>query len=561
MNFVSYLSRRKKREGEEEKRRRNGQERNKDQRLRTLPDEHLKYDFNSLQLLKPYWGGHVIKGDTSLRDEGTHPRLKARLAVVGLTGHALLLYLDIPEVERSHDEYRKKHKLSPPLLICKYCLEDPDKERLRNIYSLAFLLGQNPDTYMFTNIGNVCHCLLDVTQLGLTNPQHVPLEVLAIEGRQHTFQFHFNTLRNIGVVDFTLDDVLDEPVGVGGTIEPPKCVTDTPPSLESVKLEDAVKLPEPILQRVEGEWLFSHPAFECHVRKSHYAWHLQLLDEYSPLIEICTKRRRLVCGRQLGNSEYFPVDVGLHQGSAISPYLFALILDELSRGIQESILWCLIFADDIVLVSDTPDGLNERLEQWREMLEDKGLRVSREKTEYMRCDFNRNENDQNEEAVIRIGEHILEPKESFRYLRYVIYKFDKIEDYVTHRIQAGWLKWRAATGILYEKNVPLKLKGKFYRVATRPAMMYGSECWPLTKVQANRMEVAEIRMLRWTYGHVKRRPQSAPIRRVETIVVDGVRRRGRPKLKWEDRLKADLKELLLSEDMTSDRIRVDEVDA
>ncbi|GKF54896.1 retrovirus-related pol polyprotein LINE-1 [Tanacetum coccineum] len=87
-----------------------------------------------------------------------------------------------------------------------------------------------------------------------------------------------------------------------------------------------------------------------------------------------------------GNSEYFPVDVGLHQGSAISPYLFALILDELSRGIQESIPWCLIFADDIVLVSDTPDGLNGRLEQWREMLEDKGLRVSREKTEYMRCD-------------------------------------------------------------------------------------------------------------------------------------------------------------------------------
>ncbi|GJX94303.1 hypothetical protein Tco_0348889 [Tanacetum coccineum] len=51
------------------------------------------------------------------------------------------------------------------------------------------------------------------------------------------------------IFDFTLDDVLDEPAGVGGTIEPPKCVTDTPPSLESVKLEDAVKLPEPILQR------------------------------------------------------------------------------------------------------------------------------------------------------------------------------------------------------------------------------------------------------------------------------------------------------------------------
>ncbi|GJY17523.1 putative mitochondrial protein [Tanacetum coccineum] len=68
--------------------------------------------------------------------------------------------------------------------------------------------------------------------------------------------------------------------------------------------------------------------------------------------------------------------------------------------------------------------------------------------------------------------------------------------------------------------------------------------------------------LRW-FGNVKRRPQSAPVRRVETIAVDGVRRRGRPKLRWEDRLKTNLKELLLTKDMTSDRnswrtrIRVD----
>nr|GEV10918.1 putative cytochrome P450 [Tanacetum cinerariifolium] len=59
--------------------------------------------------------------------------------------------------------------------------------------------------------------------------------------------------------------------------------------------------------------------------------------------------------------------------------------------------------------------------------------------------------------------------------------------------------------------------------------------------------------LRW-FGQVKRRPQTAPVRRVEAMVVEGLRRRGRPKLRWEDRLKQDMKELLLSEDMASDRI-------
>nr|GEX50182.1 hypothetical protein [Tanacetum cinerariifolium] len=223
-----------------------------------------------------------------------------------------------------------------------------------------------------------------------------------------------------------------------------------------------------------------------------------------------------------GNTEYFTVDVGLHQGSAISSYLFALILDELTKGIQDSIPWCLIFVDDIVLVSKMPHGLNGRLEQWRKDLEDKGLRVK--------------------------------PKESFRCLGSMMHKSRRIENDVTHRIQVGWLKWRVATGILCDKKVPLKLKGKFYRVAIRLAIMYGSECWPLTKVQANRMEVVEMSMLR---------PQSATIRRVESLNVDGAKRRGRPKLMWEDRLKTDLKEMLLSKDMTFDRnawrtrIRVD----
>ncbi|GKC96942.1 retrovirus-related pol polyprotein LINE-1 [Tanacetum coccineum] len=221
----------------------------------------------------------------------------------------------------------------------------------------------------------------------------------------------------------------------------------------------------------------------------------------------------------------------------------------------------------------------------REALEDNGLRVSREKTEYLRCDFSNAEIARNKE--ICIGDKILQPKESFRYLGSMMHKFGRINEDVAHRIKATWLKWRTNTGVLCDRNAPLKLKGKFYRVAIRPAMLHGSECWPITKALANRMEVAELRMLRWTcgktmldkipngvyraklevesiinkiregwlrrFGHVNRSPQSAPVRRVEPLVVDGLRIRGRPKLRWEDIVKLDMKELLLSKDMTSDR--------
>ncbi|GJV63071.1 ataxia telangiectasia mutated family protein [Tanacetum coccineum] len=202
----------------------------------------------------------------------------------------------------------------------------------------------------------------------------------------------------------------------------------------------------------------------------------------------------------IGNTEFFPVDVGLHQGSEINPYLFALILDELSREIQEDILWCLIFADDIVLVSESAKGLNMRLEDWRKALEDNGLRVSREETEYLRCDFGNGEITHNEEVDVCIGDKILQPKESFRYLGSLLHKSGRIDEDASNRIKATWLKWRATTRVLCDRNVPLKLNGKFYRVAIRPAMLYGLECWPITKALANRVEVAELRMLRWTCG-------------------------------------------------------------
>ncbi|GJR45109.1 retrovirus-related pol polyprotein LINE-1 [Tanacetum coccineum] len=262
----------------------------------------------------------------------------------------------------------------------------------------------------------------------------------------------------------------------------------------------------------------------------------------------------------MGSTEFFQVEVGLHQGSTISPYLFTLILDELSRGIQESIPWCMIFADDIVLIAESAEGLNNRIEKYDVL---------------------------HQEVNIRIGDQILQPNESFRYLGLVIHRSGRIDEDVARRIGVGWMKWRAASGVMCDRRIPLKLKGKFYRVAIRPAMLYGSECCPITKAQANRVEVAELRMLRWTcgktmvdmipngvfraeldvdsiidkmkegrlrwFGHVKRRPETAPVRRVEAMLVEGSRRRGRPKLRWEDRLKQDMKKILLSEDMTSDR--------
>jgi hypothetical protein len=78
-----------------------------------------------------------------------------------------------------------------------------------------------------------------------------------------------------------------------------------------------------------------------------------------------------------------------------------------------------------------------------------------------------------------------------------------INEDVSHRIRARWVKCRQTSGILCDKKFPNKLKGKFYRTAIRPAMMYSTECWA-TKIQhIQKMSAAKIRMLCWICGHTR----------------------------------------------------------
>ena len=136
--------------------------------------------------------------------------------------------------------------------------------------------------------------------------------------------------------------------------------------------------------------------------------------------------------------------------------------------------------------------------------------------------------------------------------------------------------------------MPQKLKGKFYRTAIRPAMLYGAECWPTKRRHVQQLSVAEMRMLRWSYGHTRRdrvrnedirdrvgvapieekliqhrlrwfghvqwRPLEAPVRSGILKRADNVKSgRGRPKLTWDESVKRDLKEWNISKELAMDR--------
>jgi Reverse transcriptase (RNA-dependent DNA polymerase) len=61
-------------------------------------------------------------------------------------------------------------------------------------------------------------------------------------------------------------------------------------------------------------------------------------------------------------SDIFPIKIGLHQGSALSSYIFILVMDDITNDIKGDISWCILFADDMVLIDESKIGVDQKLE-------------------------------------------------------------------------------------------------------------------------------------------------------------------------------------------------------
>ena len=82
-------------------------------------------------------------------------------------------------------------------------------------------------------------------------------------------------------------------------------------------------------------------------------------------------------------SKELEVNGGVHQGSVLSPLLFAIVVDVATYKIKEGKLQEILYVDDIVLIAESMAELQETFYCWKSALESKGLKVNLMRTKVM----------------------------------------------------------------------------------------------------------------------------------------------------------------------------------
>ncbi|MCJ8737661.1 hypothetical protein PDJAM_G00026650 [Pangasius djambal] len=229
------------------------------------------------------------------------------------------------------------------------------------------------------------------------------------------------------------------------------------------------------------------------------------------------------------------------------------------------------------------EQVEENLERWRFALERRGMKVSRSKTEYMCV------NEREGSGTVRLQGEEVKKVQEFKYLGSTVQSNGQCGKEVKKRVQAGWNGWRKVSGVLCDRKISARIKGKVYKTVVRPAMLYGLEIVSLRKRQESELEVAELKMLRFSlgvtrldrirneyisgtayvgrlgdkvrearlrwFGHVQRRESEYIGRRMLDMELPGRRRRGRPKRRYMDIINEDMKLVGASVEDAEDRDR------
>ena len=188
---------------------------------------------------------------------------------------------------------------------------------------------------------------------------------------------------------------------------------------------------------------------------------------------------------------------------------------------------------------------------------------------------------------LELGGEQIEVVTSFCYLGDVTGERGGCFDATTARIRSAWKKFRELLPILTCRGISLSNRGNGYNACVRSVLLHASETWPVTAVDIARLCRSDHAMIRWIcsskiadreslhmlrsrlglasieevlrwnrlrwFGHLQRMDKNSWPRKIENIVVPGPHHTGRPRKRWLDCIKDDLKHTRLTPEQASNR--------
>ena len=257
-----------------------------------------------------------------------------------------------------------------------------------------------------------------------------------------------------------------------------------------------------------------------------------------------------------GYSEEFGVGVGVHQGSVLSPLLFIIVLEALSREFRTGCPWELLYADDLMISAESMEELLVKVQTWKTEMEKKGLRVNMGKTKIMesginldvlkksgkypcgvcqsgvgssnaifcggckrwvhkkcsgikgplrpdpefrcaRCLGTARAIDEREVSEVEVGNEKLEVVPEFCYLGDMLSAGGGCELAAITRCKCSWGKFRQLLPLLPNHHLPLLTRGKVYSSCVRSVMLHAAETWAMKVDTLNRLRRNDRAMIRW----------------------------------------------------------------
>ena len=129
-------------------------------------------------------------------------------------------------------------------------------------------------------------------------------------------------------------------------------------------------------------------------------------------------------------------------------------MDRLTDEVRREPPWTILFFDDILICKETRKEVERRLKSWRYELERRGTKVCRSKTEYL-CINGGNDNE-----IVKMEDAKVPRVKEFKYLRLTVQESGGNEREVKKRVQAGWNGWGRVSGVIGNRRLPVRVKGK-----------------------------------------------------------------------------------------------------